>query len=63
MKVAPLIAAIRNHNKAAARANASLTAEAAVPRVEHVLVHTGQHHDAVMSDFDRTAIWVGTSRI
>jgi UDP-N-acetylglucosamine 2-epimerase (non-hydrolysing) len=39
MKVAPIIRAIRDHNE-----------KGNVPRIDHVLVHTGQHYDAVMSD-------------
>jgi UDP-N-acetylglucosamine 2-epimerase (non-hydrolysing) len=39
MKVAPIIQAIRHHNKQAHGA-----------AIEHVLVHTGQHYDALMSD-------------
>jgi UDP-N-acetylglucosamine 2-epimerase (non-hydrolysing) len=39
MKVAPIIQAIRDHNQTAV-----------APKIEHVLVHTGQHYDAVMSD-------------
>jgi UDP-N-acetylglucosamine 2-epimerase (non-hydrolysing) len=39
MKVAPIIQAIRDHNETAV-----------APKIEHVLVHTGQHYDAVMSD-------------
>jgi UDP-N-acetylglucosamine 2-epimerase (non-hydrolysing) len=39
MKVAPLILAIRKHNDAKKS-----------PCIEHVLVHTGQHYDALMSD-------------
>jgi UDP-N-acetylglucosamine 2-epimerase (non-hydrolysing) len=50
MKVAPLIAAIRKHNDKARQINAGLTSEAVVPTVDHILVHTGQHHDPVMSD-------------
>jgi UDP-N-acetylglucosamine 2-epimerase len=50
MKVAPLIAAIQKHNKEASRINATLSTEAIVPEIDHILVHTGQHHDAAMSD-------------
>lgn len=39
MKAAPIIAAIRRHNE-----------RGAAPVIEHVLVHTGQHYDALMSD-------------
>jgi UDP-N-acetylglucosamine 2-epimerase (non-hydrolysing) len=39
MKVAPLILAIRKHNDGRTG-----------PYLEHVLVHTGQHYDALMSD-------------
>jgi UDP-N-acetylglucosamine 2-epimerase (non-hydrolysing) len=40
MKAAPIIAAIRKHNSEAS----------ARPRIDHLLVHTGQHYDALMSD-------------
>jgi UDP-N-acetylglucosamine 2-epimerase (non-hydrolysing) len=39
MKAAPIIRAIRASNE-----------EGKNPRIDHVLVHTGQHYDAVMSD-------------
>ena len=39
MKVAPIIVAIREHNK-----------RTSGPQINHVLVHTGQHYDAIMSD-------------
>jgi UDP-N-acetylglucosamine 2-epimerase (non-hydrolysing) len=49
MKVAPIIAAIREHNErlSAGAANESRTDSGAV---HHVLVHTGQHYDQLMSD-------------
>ena len=50
MKAAPIVMAIRKHNKEAARANAGLAGEAVVPAIDHILVHTGQHYDALMSD-------------
>jgi len=50
MKAAPIIAAIRNYNQAAAKAGAELTHQASVPSIEHILVHTGQHYDVLMSD-------------
>ena len=37
MKVAPIITAINRHN------------DRAMPAIRHVLVHTGQHYDAIMS--------------
>jgi UDP-N-acetylglucosamine 2-epimerase (non-hydrolysing) len=40
MKVAPIIGAIKEHNKGAAPSNV----------IHHVLVHTGQHYDQLMSD-------------
>ena len=40
MKVAPIIAAIRTHNRQAGRNGL---------RIEHNLVHTGQHYDKIMS--------------
>ena len=39
MKVAPFIRAIANYNS-----------EKRLPKVEHVLVHTGQHYDIRMSE-------------
>ncbi len=39
MKVAPIIRAIEASNKKSGR-----------PHIKHVLVHTGQHYDAIMSD-------------
>ena len=47
MKVAPIIAAINEHNRKAD--DASLEAGAGAPRIQHVLVHTGQHYDEIMS--------------
>jgi UDP-N-acetylglucosamine 2-epimerase (non-hydrolysing) len=49
MKAAPIIAAIRKHNQAAAQGDAGLTGKAAAA-IEHILVHTGQHYDSAMSD-------------
>jgi UDP-N-acetylglucosamine 2-epimerase (non-hydrolysing) len=39
MKVAPIVRAIRDHNE-----------QGREPGIQHVLVHTGQHYDAMMSD-------------
>jgi len=39
MKVAPIIGAIREHNEVNRE-----------PQINHMLVHTGQHYDAIMSD-------------
>lgn len=49
MKAAPLIAAIREHNR---RTGALCTAQrsADIGMIRHVLVHTGQHYDEAMSD-------------
>jgi UDP-N-acetylglucosamine 2-epimerase (non-hydrolysing) len=41
MKAAPILAALRTHNQEVSRSS---------DRVEHLLVHTGQHYDATMSD-------------
>jgi len=40
MKVAPIIAAVEEHNRRTSNGNA----------IEHILVHTGQHYDQLMSD-------------
>src|SRR5580692_9863859 len=50
MKAAPVIAAIRKHNHAVAEAGAKPANQASVPSIDHILVHTGQHYDALMSD-------------
>ena len=47
MKVAPIIAAINEHNRRTDEAAAETGARAA--RIQHVLVHTGQHYDEIMS--------------
>jgi UDP-N-acetylglucosamine 2-epimerase (non-hydrolysing) len=48
MKAAPIISAVNRRNKdsLATRTNGSSTAE----KIEHTLVHTGQHYDELMSD-------------
>jgi UDP-N-acetylglucosamine 2-epimerase (non-hydrolysing) len=43
MKAAPIIEAIRKHN-------CRLERDGAGQAIEHILVHTGQHYDALMSD-------------
>ncbi len=43
MKAASIMAAIRTYNEAAERSGTELA-------IQHILVHTGQHYDAVMSD-------------
>jgi UDP-N-acetylglucosamine 2-epimerase (non-hydrolysing) len=48
MKVAPIIAAIGWHNRQDA-AGSGDSHEAVVKTVQHVLVHTGQHYDDLMS--------------
>lgn len=50
MKAAPIIAAIRKYNQAVAKAGAELTHQASIPSIDHILVHTGQHYDVLMSD-------------
>ncbi|HET6932814.1 MAG TPA: UDP-N-acetylglucosamine 2-epimerase (non-hydrolyzing) [Candidatus Acidoferrum sp.] len=47
MKVAPIIAAINGHNRRVNDATPETSAGAS--RIEHVLVHTGQHYDEIMS--------------
>ena len=44
MKIAPLIAAINAHNRRAE------SAQSGGSSIQHVLVHTGQHYDNMMSD-------------
>jgi len=48
MKVAPIIAAINAHNSRIA-AGATRKNESPVETIQHVLVHTGQHYDELMS--------------
>jgi len=48
MKVAPIIAAIKEHNKRLSSGSAGRP-ERQVGKIRHVLVHTGQHYDEVMS--------------
>jgi UDP-N-acetylglucosamine 2-epimerase (non-hydrolysing) len=50
MKIAPFIAAIREHNKRAAGATFDPCLAADYTTIQHVLVHTGQHYDKLMSD-------------
>lgn len=47
MKAAPIVAAIRKHNARIQSANAG---EDSAGPIHHVLVHTGQHYDQLMSD-------------
>ena len=48
MKAAPIIAAIAEHNKTALTHSTELEARSA-ETIQHVLVHTGQHYDDLMS--------------
>src|SRR6267143_333286 len=48
MKVAPIIAAINAHNSRIA-AGTTRKNESPVETIQHVLVHTGQHYDELMS--------------
>jgi UDP-N-acetylglucosamine 2-epimerase (non-hydrolysing) len=50
MKAAPIIAAIRKRNDEAKRLHEELDGAGSAPAIDHVLVHTGQHYDAVMSN-------------
>lgn len=50
MKVAPIIAAIKEHNKGVPEATGRACASTPFPAIEHVLVHTGQHYDQLMSE-------------
>jgi UDP-N-acetylglucosamine 2-epimerase (non-hydrolysing) len=46
MKIAPIILAINEHNLKSAHAKSG----SSLPTIHHVLVHTGQHYDPMMSD-------------
>ncbi len=48
MKAAPIIAAINEHNRTVAKAGTGDRSEATI-ELQHVLVHTGQHYDEIMS--------------
>jgi UDP-N-acetylglucosamine 2-epimerase (non-hydrolysing) len=50
MKVAPIISAIRRHNSWKSTDSRGFGTAEEYPRFQHVLVHTGQHYDALMSD-------------
>ena len=50
MKVAPIISSIRQHNTSRSKRAYGEGAAEEYPRLEHVLVHTGQHYDKLMSD-------------
>jgi UDP-N-acetylglucosamine 2-epimerase (non-hydrolysing) len=50
MKAAPILAAIRNHNERLSIASGSNGTANAELKLQSVLVHTGQHYDAAMSD-------------
>jgi UDP-N-acetylglucosamine 2-epimerase (non-hydrolysing) len=50
MKVAPIIAAIRAHNSGRLAQAAAACASGRSQIIRHVLVHTGQHYDQLMSD-------------
>jgi UDP-N-acetylglucosamine 2-epimerase (non-hydrolysing) len=47
MKVAPIITAIEDHNKVVSRSSENVTGS---EKIRHILVHTGQHYDHLMSD-------------
>ena len=50
MKVAPIIAAIRQHNAAVQGCSSPQDSQGLWGRIHHVLIHTGQHYDQLMSD-------------
>jgi len=50
MKVAPIIAAIKEHNNRLSAAIAAGSTPRAPGAIRHVLVHTGQHYDQLMSE-------------
>jgi UDP-N-acetylglucosamine 2-epimerase (non-hydrolysing) len=50
MKAAPIIAAIKKHNNRMSADTDSQSAKTTSAVIQHVLVHTGQHYDQLMSD-------------
>lgn len=50
MKAAPIIAAIRKRNKATKCGEVESGNEEGPSAIQHILVHTGQHYDPLMSD-------------
>jgi UDP-N-acetylglucosamine 2-epimerase (non-hydrolysing) len=50
MKAAPIIAAIREHNSCLSTGAAGRSGPGVSEALQHVLVHTGQHYDQIMSD-------------
>lgn len=50
MKVAPIIGAVRDHNQRLLAGRQDSKRKSVPPPIRHVLVHTGQHYDAIMSD-------------
>lgn len=46
MKIAPIISAIRDHNRSGLQPDSGRVS----PAIQHVLVHTGQHYDKRMSE-------------
>ncbi len=49
MKAAPILAAVQRHNAGETR-HSKASGAAPPPRIHHLLVHTGQHYDAAMSE-------------
>lgn len=49
MKVAPIVAAVDNHNARRSKELAERDGAKEFPPLKHVLVHTGQHYDEAMS--------------
>lgn len=50
MKVAPIIAEIKKHNDRARASTSAYGGQDTPAPIQHVLVHTGQHYDRLMSD-------------
>jgi UDP-N-acetylglucosamine 2-epimerase (non-hydrolysing) len=50
MKIAPIITAIQNHNDSVSGNTSNDGTVAGTGHIHHVLVHTGQHYDRLMSD-------------
>jgi UDP-N-acetylglucosamine 2-epimerase (non-hydrolysing) len=50
MKIAPIVTAVNEHNRHVAQGRDRVSSPEGPGAVHHVLVHTGQHYDRMMSD-------------